>query len=329
MSVQKPLVVRSDLLNAAMSGPLSGAAVFAAYVLADEIDRRVHRREIDLRVLPDEGMTIELDTAELRRSRDDNDGLRPAIARLRKVEWSGHDDAGVAFDTVLVAQVKWPMGGRRVRISMPSEAVRMLAQRALFAQLERHASLYLSGHSARLYGLLADKRRLKRQTPNGWAWWTWDLDELRALLGVQHARAYTKSFADFRRRVLDPATTAIAEAGVVDVRWEAERGARGVVKRVRFEWRFKSAVRVAEAIAEVERHGATSEGSTLEPETLPLVSAEPQATPALDWWGQLTDAERNAWADCVGRLIPGTGFPRRDRDLAEAAWAEHSASKEL
>jgi hypothetical protein len=59
-----------------------------------------------------------------------------------------------------------------------------------------------------------------------------------------------------------------------------------------------------------------------------MIEDEDQAEPALTWWGRLTDAERGAWADRVGRTFDAGGMtvPRREADLARAAFEAHAQS---
>lgn len=53
-----------------------------------------------------------------------------------------------------------------------------------------------------------------------------------------------------------------------------------------------------------------------------MIDDEPQGHVALDWWGALTDADREAWSDKVGRMISGTNFARRETDIAKDAYAQ-------
>jgi hypothetical protein len=248
------LSVRSDLVNSAMSAPLSGGAIYAAYGIADALDDAIHRRKVDPAAVPPEGIALTIPAASLRAVRADNTNLRQALRALGRVEWSGVDEGGVAYDTRLVAQVRYLDGGRVVQVALPSEAVKMMAARELFAQIERDAALYLSGHGARLYGLIANKRTLSRQMADGWSWWWWEIEELKRLLGVAQSRAYTE-FAPFRRRVIEPAVNAINASGVVEVRWHPIREGRSIA-RLQFEWKFKSAKRAAETVAETKRHSS-------------------------------------------------------------------------
>jgi hypothetical protein len=52
-----------------------------------------------------------------------------------------------------------------------------------------------------------------------------------------------------------------------------------------------------------------------------MIEDEPQNEPALDWWGTLTDKERDEWGDKVGRVLSGK-FARRDSDIARDAYNE-------
>ena len=63
-----------------------------------------------------------------------------------------------------------------------------------------------------------------------------------------------------------------------------------------------------------------------------LLPDTPQADPALDWWGRLSDADRHAWGDHVGRTmrLEGVGgtpitVARNDADIAREAWVIASA----
>jgi len=99
---------------------------------------------------------------------------------------------------------------------------------------------------------------------------------------------------------------------------------------VRFDWRWRSPQDAADTANENERHStARRREPPAEPDAPPLVLEpdaplvlEPERDPAAAWWGGLTDAEREAWADQVGRTFEAGGrvVIRRERDLRELAF---------
>ncbi|WP_218062366.1 hypothetical protein, partial [Paracoccus haeundaensis] len=77
--------------------------------------------------------------------------------------------------------------------------------------------------------------------------------------------------------------------------------------------------------AENERHRNTRRRQQGTDDAPPLIADEPQSEPALTWWHGLAQAERENWADRVGRTFKAGSFtvPRRDADLARAAFSVH------
>ncbi len=144
------------------------------------------------------------------------------------------------------------------------------------------------------------------------------------MLGVDDQRAYDR-FNNFRARVLDPAVAAINDYGTVSVTMVPEKLGRAV-DRVRFEWRWKD-VREAAEMADGSDGQDKAQGKVQAPAELKaepsMIPDEPQAEPALTWWGRLTDAERESWGDKAGRTFEAGGrvVPRREADLARAAHA--------
>jgi hypothetical protein len=275
--------VRSDLVNARMNAPLSGGAAYAAYGIAAALDKALHRRKVDLGAVPSGGIALTIPAASLRPSRGDNTLLRKALRALGRVEWSGVDE-GVPYDTRIIAQVRYLDGGRVVEVEIPSMAVKLIAARRFFAMIERDAALYLSGHGARLYGLIANWRNTDKRTDDGWLWHDWEIEHFRQLFGVASSTAY-RVFSDLRRRVIAPAVDAINASGVVDLRWRAIREGRSI-KHLRFEWRFKSAKRAEETVAETKRHSSARGRRQASAAAPPLVEDEakpdlPRAAPPL------------------------------------------------
>lgn len=97
------------------------------------------------------------------------------------------------------------------------------------------------------------------------------------------------------------------------------------VHAVTFRWRWKDPHDAAETAAANERHSAARRRQQSTDDAPPLLVAEPQAEPALEWWHGLTQAERETWADQVGRTFKaGTlTVSRREADLARAAFSAH------
>ena len=94
---------------------------------------------------------------------------------------------------------------------------------------------------------------------------------------------------------------------------------------MRFDWKWKDPHDAAETTAENTRHQSARRRQQDTDDAPPLIVGEPQAEPALDWWHGLTQAERETWADRVGRTFKaGTlTVPRRETDLARAAFSAY------
>lgn len=268
---------------------------------------------------------LEIPTARLRgpEARQDNVWLRECLERLMSVKLSG-DYRGDPWGAVVLAEWHITQGGSMARLLIPPAGIYALRSPANFTKIEAYAAHRLTGHARRLYALLADKKNLGRPS------WTWRVEEIRRLLGVDDKRAYDV-WAQFRKRVLDPAVAAINDYGTVSVTMVPEKLGRAV-DRVRFEWRWKDVREAAELASEGERQveapakAQVSAKVLVEPKTQPVSPREPRANPvdpAVAWWDGLTEAEREAWADRAGRTFEAGGFvkTRRKGDLARAAYA--------
>ena len=251
-------------------------------------------------------------------AREDNIWLRECLRRLTGVQLSG-EHKGDPWGAVVLAEWHIEQGGSVVRLLIPPAGVHALRAPATFAKIEADAAHRLTGHGRQLYALLADKKRLGRP------FWTFELDELRALMGVDGKRAYDV-WAQFRKRVLGPAIEAVNAHGTVVVRMTPIKTGRAV-SAVRFDWSWKDPRSAADTAAENDRHSAARDRDRGQDDAPPLIEDGDQAEPALTWWGRLTDAEREAWADRVGRTFEAGGMvvPRREADLARAAFAAHMA----
>ena len=137
-------------------------------------------------------------------------------------------------------------------------------------------------------------------------------------------------WAQLAKRVLTPAVEAINDFGTVRVKMTPVKSGRSVAA-VRFDWHWKDPHDATETVAENERHSAARRKEQASNGAPPIIEDEEQADPALTWWGKLRNAEREEWADRVGRVLRTEGpggkiftAPRREADIAREAFAEHS-----
>lgn len=245
-------------------------------------------------------------------ARTDNVWLRECLERLTGVKLSG-EQHGDPWGAVLLAEWRLTEGGAVARLLIPPAGIAALRAPANFARLEADAVHRLPGHARRLYAVLADKRRLRR------AWWSFSLDELRALLGVDGRGSYAR-FNTFRQRVLDPALAAINDFGTVSVTMTPERIGRAVAA-VRFDWRWRDPHEASEAVAQNERHSAArrrAQGASDAPPILPGEADGHGPDAASD------PAQRAALAAALGLPVrdPETGEWRRPEPAAPAVASE-------
>ncbi len=247
--------------------------------------------------------------------RTDNVWLRECLERLTKVTVSG-EYRGRPWGAVVLAEWEIAEGGSLARLLIPPSGVQTFRSPETFAKIEAHAAHRLTGHGRRLYAMLADKKRLGR--PN----WTFQLAELRTLMGLDDRKSYNR-FNTFRQRVLDPAVSAINDFGTVSVKMTPQKLGRSV-HAVRFDWQWKDPRDATETVAQNERHSAARRKGQSSTDAPPMIEDQDQAEPALTWWGKLTSSERDEWGDRVGRTFKAGGktYPRRDADIARAAFKE-------
>ena len=255
-------------------------------------------------------------------SRSDNIWLRECLSRLTKIYLSG-EYRGDPWGAIILAQWHITEGGSMARLLVPPLGVYAFRSPGTFTKIEADAVHRLSGHGQRLYAILADKKRLGRPS------WTFTLEELRALLSVDQKLSYRR-WDNFRRHILTPALEAINDYGTVDVRMTPQKQGRSIYA-VRFDWQWKDPREAIDTVAENKRHSTARRQVQDTTDAPPMIEEHEQPEPALTWWHSLTDAERDAWADRVGRVIQqegpgGTVFttPRRDSDIARAAYEEIS-----
>ena len=291
--------------------PLTPAMTAVLWEVASLLDER---RDVPMQ--PSDAVWLTCPARRLRRKgREDNTWLREVLDRLTGVRIRG-EHRGEPWGAVMVAEWRITEGGARVDVLVPPAAVAALRAPRTFAQVEAQAVHSLGGHGARLYALLADRRRQQRPS------WTYELAELRQLLGVADLKSYER-YNSLRERVLVPAVATINDLGTVELSMTPIREGRSV-RRVRFDWRWKSPQDAADTVAEGQRHSsARRRTSPAKPDAPPLV-VEPLRDPAAAWWGRLTDAERESWADRVGRTLQAGDMviPRKERDIREDAFAQ-------
>lgn len=255
-------------------------------------------------------------------ARPDNVWLRECLERMTGLKLTGQH-RGDEWGAVLVAEWHITEGGSKARILIPPAGVHALRSPGNFVKIETTAAHRLPPHARRLYALLADRKRQREPYAQ------WSVDNLRGLLGVDDKRSYDV-WAQLRKWVLTPAVEAINDYGTVRVKMTPVKSGRSVAA-VRFDWQWKDPHEATETVAENERHSAARRKEQASNDAPPIIEDEEQADPALTWWGKLRNAEREEWADRVGRVLQTEGpggkiftAPRREADIAREAFAEHS-----
>ena len=289
--------------------PLTPAMVSAVWEIAAALDEQRVPAQVP------NSVWLEVPTLRLRGEggRADNIWLRKCLDRLIGIKISG-EHKGDPWGAVVLAEWHILQGGSVARLLIPPAGVHALRSPSNFTKIEAAAAHQLTGHGRRLYALLADKKRLGRP------YWTFELGELRTLMGATKQKSYDR-FNTFRQRVLDPAVEAMNECGTVRVR--RTPGKRGrCVRAVRFDWRWKDLHDAAETASENERHSSTRRKQQ-ETEDAPPMIEDPKEAARL-WWEDLSEIEREEWADKIGRKaeIGGVMRPRPERIIREMAFGE-------
>lgn len=305
--------------------PLTPAMVAAVWEIAGALDAARLPTELT------NAHWLEIPTARLRGEggRSDNVWLRECLDRLTGIKLTG-ELRGDPWGAVVLAEWHIVEGGTLARLLIPPAGVHAVRSPGNFAKIEADAAHRLPGHGQRLYALLADKKRLGRPS------WTFDLGELRSLMGVADRTAYDR-WSDFRTRVLDPAVAAINDFGTVKVSMSLEKVGRSVAA-VRFDWDWRDVHEASETAAENERHSAARRrrqdddgappmilASASDPVAVaapPLLSRAELTERAVAWFGSLPDDHREAWADKVGRFgdVGNGPAPRPERIIAMLAY---------
>lgn len=312
------IAVSSAALALRAEKPLTPAMVSALWEIAAVLDEdRVPAN------VPN-AVWLTIPTTRLRgpEARPDNVWLRECLERMTGLKLTGQH-RGDEWGAVLVAEWHITEGGSKARILIPPAGVHALRSPGNFVKIETTAAHRLPPHARRLYALLADRKRQREPYAQ------WSVDNLRGLLGVDDKRSYDV-WAQLAKRVLTPAVEAINDFGTVQVKMTPVKSGRSVAA-VRFDWQWKDPHEATETVAENERHSAARRKEQASNGAPPIIEDEEQAEPALTWWGKLRNAEREEWADRVGRVLRTEGpggkiftAPRREADIAREAFAEHA-----
>lgn len=287
--------------------PLTPAMTAAIWELASALDAARIPAEVD------NSVWLEVPSRLLRgeNGRHDNLWLRECLERLTGIKISG-EWRGDPWGAVLLSEWKITQGGSMVRALIPPAGVHALRSPQTFAKIEASAAHRLTGHGRQLYVLLADKKRLGRP------FWTFTVDELRALMGVADKPSY-EVWGQFRKRVLDPALEAVNDYGTVSVTMTPEKRGR-TIHAVTFRWRWKDPHEATETAVQNERHSTGRRRRQEAVDAPPMIEDAEEA--ARSWWAELDDATRDQWAERVGRTfeVAGKTRPRPERILRRMAY---------
>jgi len=312
------IAVSSAALALRAEKPLTPAMVSALWEIAAVLDEERVPANVP------NAVWLTIPTTRLRGpdARPDNVWLRECLERMVGLKLTGQH-RGDEWGAVLVAEWHITEGGSKARILIPPAGVHALRSPGNFVKIETTAAHRLPPHARRLYALLADRKRQREPYAQ------WSLDNLRGLLGVDDKRSYDV-WAQLAKRVLTPAVEAINDYGTVRVKMTTVKSGRSVAA-VRFDWQWKDPHEATETVAENERHSAARRKEQASNDAPPIIEDEEQADPALTWWGKLRNAEREDWADRVGRILRTEGpggkiftAPRREADIAREAFSEYS-----
>lgn len=316
------IAVSSVALALRAEKPLTPAMVSALWEISAVLDEERVPANVP------NAVWLTIPTTRLRgpEARPDNVWLRECLERMTGLKLTGQH-RGDEWGAVLVAEWHITEGGSKARILIPPAGVHALRSPGNFVKIETTAAHRLPPHARRLYALLADRKRQREPYAQ------WSLDNLRGLLGVDEKRTY-EDWYQFKRWVLAPAVEAINDYGTVRVKMTPVKSGRSVAA-VRFDWQWKDPHEATETVAENERHSTARRKEQASNGAPPIIEDEEQADPALTWWGKLRNAEREEWADRVGRVLRTEGpggkiftAPRREADIAREAFAEHSERSE-
>lgn len=312
------ITVPSSLVSIQTKEPMSPAMRAVIWEIGAALD------EARLKLGHREPVWLSIPTSRLRgeSARNDNAHLKVTLDRLCGVYLTG-EHKGDEWGAVLLAEWHLEQGGSMARLFIPPTAVASIQSPKTFAKIESRAAHSLTGHGRQLYVLLADKKNMAQRH------WTFTVDELRSMMGCENKKSY-EVWAQFHKWVLAPALAQVNDFGTVSVKMTTKRLGRAV-QWVRFDWCWKDPHDAAETAIENEKHSRARRKEQQAADAPPMIEDEEQADPALTWWGKLTDAKREEWADRVGRILRTEGpggkiftAPRREADIAREAFAEHA-----
>ena len=305
------ITVPSPALSVRSEKPLTPAMLSALWEIAAVLDEE----RVPATVPNSVWLTIPSKRLRGPEARADNIWLKECLTRMTGLTLTG-EFKGNDWGAVILAEWHIEEGGAKVRVLVPPAGVHALRSPGNFVKIETTAAHRLPPHGRRLYGLLADRKRQREPYAQ------WSLENLRGLMGVDDKRSYDDWY-QFRKRVLDPAVEAINDYGTVAVKMTPVKSGRSVVA-VRFDWRWKDPHDATETAIENERHSTARRKDQETADAPPMIEDQEQPEPALTWWHGLTEAERDNWADQVGRTFKAGGqtYPRRDADMARAAYRE-------
>ena len=252
----------SSIIAPSSEASLSPGMVAALWEIANALDVQRIPAKVE------NAVWLTIPTQHLRGpdGRSDNVNLRQWLDRLNGLKLQG-EYRGDPWGAVMVAEWHIERGGAVARILIPPAAVQALRSADTFAKIETAAAHQLPGHARRLYALLADKKRLGKPE------WTFELDQLRALMGVADKKTYLR-WASFRDWVITPAVAGINDYGTVTVAMEPVKRGRAV-HAVKFSWAWKSLDEAQVTNEENERHStARRKASPEPPDAPPLVKTE-------------------------------------------------------
>lgn len=260
------LTVSSSIISPTSDKPITPAMVTALWVIAHEVDRLRIPAQVE------DAIWLEIPTVDLRGSngRNDNVWLRECLRRLTGLQIGGEYRSN-PWGAVILAEWHILQGGSTCKLLIPPAGIQALRTSETFAKIETHAAYKLEGPARRLYAALADKKRL------GQPHWTYGLDELRAVLGVENRKAYQR-WNNFRQRVLTPALEQINDYGTVTVKMTPQKLGRAV-NIVRFDWRWKTIDEARETEEENERPDIARHQDKTKQDAAPLIPEVPPERP--------------------------------------------------
>jgi Initiator Rep protein, WH2 len=278
------VTVSSALISPTSDKGLTPAMVTALWVIGEELDR------LRVPATAKDAIWLEIPSRNLRGrdGRDDNVWLRKCLDRLTGLKING-EYRGDPWGAVMVAEWQIMQGGSIVRLLIPPSAINAIRAPKTFAEIEYHAAYRLNGPARRLYAALADKKRMIAHP-----YWEYDLDELRAVLGVESKKSYER-WNNFRQWVLDPALKEINDYGTVTVTMTPKKLGRAITA-VRFDWKWKS----------LDEARITEEENAQPKEARHMDRTESEAPPLTDEERRkkIRDEQFKAWSE----KNPGSSF---------------------